>query len=292
MLPASRSGKTSTLARPADRRAGRLPVRHLGHERRIGLELAVADHVGRELGEARRRLPHVRDPRTLRAPLGAVRQERDPGRVADQPGPVAGGRERDLGELLGRGLRHDGAVGEGEHRVVGEHHVERRAHQVHARRGADGPERRADRVARGTDRAGHGRVGLTQRHERRTEVDRDGGDVERVDAVHDAVRPAVAQELGDARKPRVGRRPDAAAAEQNRLGDPVAPKPLGGRAHPRVVALAEDDPLPARGRPLEQCLAEAHRWYRSASALATAGWTSPLTSPPNRATSRTRLELR
>ena len=133
----------------------------------------------------------------------------------------------------GRGLRHDGAVGEGEGRVVGEHHVERRAHQVHARRGADGPERRANRVARGTDRAGHGRVGLTQRHERRTEVDRDGGDVERVDAVHDAVRPAVAQELGDARKREMSgqagsRRRPAGSARRSRRAE-AARRPRGTR---------------------------------------------------------------
>ena len=113
-----------------------------------------------------------------------------------------------------------------------------------------------------------------------------------MDAVHDAVGPAVAQKLGDPRQAGIVDRPDAAAAQQDGLGHPLVLQPRGGRAHPRVVALAEHDPLAARPRTLEQRPAEAHRWYRSASASATEGCTSVLTSPPNRATSRTRLELR
>ena len=80
--------------------------------------------------------------------------------------------------------------------------------------------------------------------------------------------------------------------EHDRLGDGLAAEPRGGGLHPGVVALAQHDAFSAGGGAPEQRLAKPHRPYRAASAVATAGWTSALTSPPNRATSRTRLELR
>jgi hypothetical protein len=95
-----------------------------------------------------------------------------------------------------------------------------------AQRGADG-------VTGGTDRAGHRRVGLAQRDQGGAEVDRQGGDVERVDAVHHPVGPAVAQELGDPRQSRVVHRPDPVAAEQDRLGHSLGAEALGRGAHPR-----------------------------------------------------------
>ena len=146
--------------------------------------------------------------------------------------------------------------------------------------------------ARGAYRARHGRVRFSQGHERGAEVDGHRGQVERVHAVHDPVGPAVAQELGDAGQARIVGRSDAVAAEHDGFGDRLSADPLGGLAHPGVVPLAQHDALAALGRALQQRVAEAHRAYRWASAFATAGETSALTSPPKRATSRTRLELR
>ena len=56
------------------------------------------------------------------------------------------------------------------------------------------------------------------------------------------------------------------------------------RAAPRVAPRARARSSKRR--------AHAHFAKRARSASATAGWTSADTSPPNRATSRTRLELR
>src|SRR6266702_1752283 len=64
------------------------------------------------------------------------------------------------------------------------------------------------------------------------------------------------------------------------------------RAHPRVVALGEHDVLPRAARPFIDAVAEAHRPNFWCNAWRTAGWTSCDTSPPNRATSRTRLDER
>ena len=49
------------------------------------------------------------------------------------------------------------------------------------------------------------------------------------------------------------------AAEHDRLGDPLGAEALGGGADPGIVALAQHDPLPERGRALPQRLAKAHR---------------------------------
>ena len=93
-------------------------------------------------------------------------------------------------------------------------------------------------------------------------------------------------------QPRVARRVEVAGAEQDRLRDPFRPQPLRGGLDPRVVPLGQHHAPAAGARPLQQGRAHAHFAKRARSASATAGWTSAETSPPNRATSRTRLELR
>ncbi len=67
---------------------------------------------------------------------------------------------------------------------------------------------------------------------------------------------------------------------------------VGRRAHARIVALGEHDAPARASRPLVDAGAEGHRPSFLRRAAWTAGWTSPETSPPKRATSRTRLELR
>src|SRR5436189_4307526 len=60
---------------------------------------------------------------------------------------------------------------------------------------------------------------------------------------------------------------------------------------PRVAALGQHDAAARAPRPLIDAVAERHRPNFRLSACCTAGWTSSDTSPPKRATSRTRLEL-
>ena len=143
----------------------------------------------------------------------------------------------------------------------------------------------AQSAARSTSRVGqhgpgHRTLGLAQGDQRRAEVGGIGGDVEGVHAVADPVRPALPQIVRDPVEPLVPRRREAAAAEQDRLRDPIPLQPLRRRAHPGVLALAEDDAGPALRRALQQLVAEAHRPNFPFSAAATAGCTSPLTSPP------------
>ncbi len=69
-------------------------------------------------------------------------------------------------------------------------------------------------------------------------------------------------------------------------------EPSRGVLDARVVTLGQHDTPPGAPRPLVERVAERHVANFFASACRTAGWTSCDTSPPKRATSRTRLELR
>src|SRR2546422_8975641 len=69
-------------------------------------------------------------------------------------------------------------------------------------------------------------------------------------------------------------------------------QPLGGFPNTRVVAFGQHNAAVRAPRALVQAVAEAHRANLRRRACWTAGCTSADTSPPKRATSRTRLELR
>src|SRR5690606_25005641 len=131
-------------------------------------------------------------------------------------------------------------------------------------------------------------LGVAERDQRGPEIRGIGGHVERVHAVPDLVGPALAEVGGDPAQPAIPGRRDAAAAEQDRLRDPVALQPLRRRPDAAILALAEHDARTALRGALEQVVPEAHRPNFPARAAATEGCTSPPTSPPKRATSRTR----
>ena len=70
-------------------------------------------------------------------------------------------------------------------------------------------------------------------------------------------------------------------------------KPLGRGLDPRIGPLTEYDSGPRAARLARAAVGrKVIGRNRRASAVATAGCTSAITSPPKRATSRTRLELR
>src|SRR4051812_17769577 len=73
---------------------------------------------------------------------------------------------------------------------------------------------------------------------------------------------------------------------------PFALHPRRRLLHARIVALGKDDPLLGVPRPLIDAAEKAHLANLRLSACCTTGSTSAETSPPKRATSRTRLELR
>jgi hypothetical protein len=148
----------------------------------------------------------------------------------------------------------------------------------------------AQRAARTTSPVAY--VGLAQRNQCRAEVHRIGGDIQRVHAIADPIRPPLPEKLGDPAEPRVFARIQPLAAEDDGIHNFPGSQLLDSALDPGVLSLTEHHPrIPARG-PLEQTAAEAHARNRRASALATSGCTSSFTSPPNLATSRTRLELR
>lgn len=76
------------------------------------------------------------------------------------------------------------------------------------------------------------------------------------------------------------------------MGQAVSCKRLCGGLHSRVGAFREDHTHRGGAGPLPESLQETHVANFRRSASATTGWTKASTSPPNRATSRTRLELR
>src|SRR2546427_8947928 len=108
------------------------------------------------------------------------------------------------------------------------------------------------------------------------------------------VGPAGSEMTDTSRETGIGKRPRPTPPQY--LHDPEA---LGLDAARRfldagIVALGQDDPpiRPPPPRPGEDAVQEAHFANFCCRACWTARGTSAETSPPNRATSRTRLELR
>ena len=101
-----------------------------------------------------------------------------------------------------------------------------------------------------------------------------------------AVGPPRPQMTGQKRHPRIGRAPqhlhDAHALPLHALCCVL---------HARIIAFRKDDAWFGVPRPLIDAVEEAHFANLRFSAFATVGSTSCDTSPPKRATSRTRLEL-
>ena len=78
---------------------------------------------------------------------------------------------------------------------------------------------------------------------------------------------------------------------EERDGDPLLLQPLRGGEHARVRGFGERDPRLQRLSARADACEEGHFANLARKATAVAGCTSPVTSPPNFAISRTRLEL-
>src|SRR3954468_13877148 len=292
----------------------------VAHERRITLQFSVhrkTRHSAPYLGQC------VRDSLDARArgtAFRAERQERDGGHVAHDTSTVFSRRDRDVGELRCRRVWNDGAVRERQHLAQGDaphglrDHVEGTRDGAHAGRGADQPERGTEDVC--------GRVGCA----RDTGVDLAARD-HRVREIEwcsrQLVRPLVRESLRTARREQLRRRlvrsrvaldvEDLHAISGQRAsrgvgvgpcriqnehrGDDALPGELGDRTQrPFVSTLGKGDTSSRRARPNAHLVQKAHAgrdcggyfWRRAA---ATAGCTRSPISPPNRATSRTRLAL-
>jgi hypothetical protein len=116
--------------------------------------------------------------------------------------------------------------------------------------------------------------------------------IQRVHSILYAVRSSLPQKLRDAPEPLVLGGVQSRTAEHDWLQDALGSQLLSGLHHARIIAFAEYDTRAPAGSTFQQLGAKAHDRNRRAKALATTGCTIGLTSPPNLATSRTRLELR
>ncbi len=112
MLPESRSGKMSVLARPATALRRRLPRTHLLNDRSVRLQLSVGGERGRSRFQRFRRLGHFSRSGVIGASLRREREKRHLRLDVEKAPGVRGREERDLRELGRRRLRNDGAIRE------------------------------------------------------------------------------------------------------------------------------------------------------------------------------------
>ena len=160
MLPASRSGNTSTLARPATG-----PASFIFFAATAGLNAAsacispsIASSGARRARDGERAHDLV-DMRVRGAALGRERQQRDARFLAQHAPAARGGRERDVGERLGRRIGIHRAIGK-DQRALREEHEEEARRRGATRCEADRHHSRLDHSrgrARGT---GDHRVGV------------------------------------------------------------------------------------------------------------------------------------
>src|SRR2546425_1942715 len=275
--------------RPAtDGRAFRLTRGDLGHECRVGLQLAVEYKVGRRLAPAQLRDGglHALHARALGAAARAKRQKSDNRLVPDDAASIARRRDGDVGELHRGRFGNDSTVGERQHAIVFDH-VKRPRHRRNAGRHADRPERGVDRIGARIDCPAHHHIGRADPHEagaaRERMLESFGG--RRIGG--ESVGAARPQMTGEERHTRIGSAPQQLDHSQT-----LALDALCRLLHARIIALREDDARFGFPRPLIDAVEEAHFPNLRFSACWTVASTSCDTSPPKRATSRTRLELR
>src|SRR5467141_125735 len=286
-VPGVEIGEDQHVRPAADRRAFGLSRGDLGDECRIDLQLTVEGEIGGRLAAAQlgdRRLDALHA-RPLGAAARAIRKKGDLGLVPHDAAAIARRRDGDVGQLHRSRLGDHGAIGEREH-AVAVHHVECARHRRDSRRHSYRPERGANRVGAGIDRAAHHDVGRTDPQQARAARERmlqrlSGGGIRRK-----SIGTAGAQVTRKKRHARIGRAP-----QHFHDAHPFLLDALGGLLHARVIAFGEDDAWSGVPRPLIYVVEKAHFPNLRFSAFCTVGSTSCDTSPPKRATSRTRLEL-
>src|ERR1044071_9202330 len=257
-----------------------------------GVEIGKHQHI-RPPGDGRARrlpcrpVPHPVDAIPLRAAVRAVRKKGHDGLVADDPPPVARRRNRDLGELLGRGIGTHGAVGEGDD-VGPLDHVERAGHGGDTRGRTNGPQGGSDRVCRRIMRATDHDVGRAGAHQARAVGQRMRECLDRRVVGGEALWASFSKQLDHLRRRQMGDGP----VEQLDLRELLALEHARRFPHALVVSLGKYDTRSELPRLGEDAVQKRHVPNLRFSACCTAGWTSEETSPPKRATSRTRLELR
>src|SRR4029077_9814965 len=222
-----------------------------------------------------------------RAALGTVGEEGDDRVVPHDAPAVAGRRHGGLGKLLRCGLGERRAVGEGEHRVAADH-VKGTADRGDPRRHSHGPKRGADRVSTRKRRPADHDVRPLQADQRGTEGQGMLQGFRRRRVAGEAlgmVRAEQADHLGE-------RGAGSRTLQELDGPEPQPFNPFRGLPHAGVVPFGKHDAPASAPGPLVQRIAKRHRPSFFLSACCTAGWTRLDTSPPKRATSRTRLELK
>ncbi len=147
---------------------GHLRLGHGRLHRRVVLNGPVDEQVRIPLAHQLRCRPDLVDVGAGAARAGRVGQHGHP-RLDTEPGRGARRRDRDVGQLFGRRVRHDRAVPVGQH-PVGQAHQEDARHRRHVRQCLDDLERGPDGVRRGVPRTRHHAVHHVVVHQHRPEV--------------------------------------------------------------------------------------------------------------------------
>src|SRR6266516_1438718 len=284
-VPGVEIGENQDVGATGGGRSRRLACRDGGHQRGVELELSIEG----EIGFARPQLGHTGnepiDPRPAGAALRAIRKESDDGLVLDDQPALPRRRERDVGQLARFRLGADRRIGEREHAVVLDH-VKGARHGRDARRRPDCPQRRPYRFGARVHRAAKHDVGGAHPHETRPKHERMLQCLECCSVGWKLVRSARSKQ-GNQRASCVVRR----ACQKLNASQTLALNSSPCFLNARILPLGEDDASLALPRPLVDAVQKLHLLNLRFRACCTVGSTSCDTSPPKRATSRTRLEL-
>ena len=149
-------------------------VRHDGSIRlEFTIDLEVGSHLASQLSGAY----HLIDAFVSSATLGGERAHGDAGLEAGDIASGLSSRDSDLSQLLGSGIRHNGAIGEDEHvgvavgAILGEEHNKCTAHHRDARFGLEHLESSAEHMRSGAESAGHHGIGIAILDHKAAEVE-------------------------------------------------------------------------------------------------------------------------
>src|SRR5206468_2251752 len=264
-----------------------LPLGDFRHERRVGLQLAVEGEVRRRLASAqlRDRRLHALHARAFGTAAGAIRKKGDDRLVSHDAASIARRRDGDVGELHRGRLGDNGAVGKREHAVT-VNHIKRARDRGDRRCHAHRPERGPDRIGARIHRAPDHHVGRTDPDQTRPARERMLQRLRGRSVRRESIGTPRAQVAGEKRHARIGNAP-----QHFHDAHPFLLDALGRLLHARIIAFGKDDAWSGVPRPLVDAVEKAHFPNLRFSAFWTPGSTSGDTSPPKRATSRTKLEL-
>ena len=170
-------GEHQHVCASAEGAVGGFAVCHGGHDGGVGLEFAVEDEFGVEFAGQFGGADNLVHAVAFRRAFGGERQQRHAGCDAGDVACGACGGHGNLGELLGGGVGHHGAVGEHQHafasegRTFRQQHHERAGYHADAGNGLDYLEGGAEHVAGGVHCTCHLAVGIAGFHHKAAQIE-------------------------------------------------------------------------------------------------------------------------